>query len=49
MDNDVVNEFNNWKQNAITKHDECYNNQISIEEYTNWLDKSFPNRTPKNK
>lgn len=40
-------DFKRWKYQAIAKRDECSGGRISVGEYIDWLESSFPNRTRK--
>lgn len=42
-------DFKKWKYQAITKRDECSDGLITLEDYIQWMEDSFPNRKPKNK
>ncbi len=42
-------DFKKWKYQAMAKRDECSAGTITPEEYTEWMEAAFPNRTPKNK
>ena len=39
--------FKRWKYLAIAKQDECSERKISVEEYIDWMESSFPNRPRK--
>ena len=39
--------FRKWKNQAIQKRDQCSDGLISVEELTEWMEASFPNRKPK--
>ncbi|MBQ5905634.1 MAG: hypothetical protein IIW88_07195 [Clostridia bacterium] len=41
-------DFKKWKYQAMTKRDECTAGIISPEEFTSWMEDSFPNRKKKN-
>ena len=40
-------DFKKWKYEAMTKRNECTDKKITVEEYENWLEGSFPNRKKK--
>ena len=40
-------DFRKWKYKAIQKRDQCSDGLISVEELTEWMEASFPNRKPK--
>ena len=40
-------DFKQWKYQAITKRDECSEGKITVEEYIDWMESSFPNRPRK--
>ncbi len=40
-------DFKKWKYQAITLRDECTDGKITVEEYIQWMEDSFPNRKPK--
>lgn len=40
-------DFKKWKYEAMTKRDECTKGNLSEEEYTEWMEKCFPNRKRK--
>ena len=40
-------DFKKWKYAALTKRDECSDGKITIEEFIEWLEASFPNRKKK--
>ena len=40
-------DFKKWKYQALTMRDDCAEGKISVEEYTQWMEDSFPNRKPK--
>ena len=40
-------DFKKWKYKAMTKRDECSNGKITLAEFENWLEGSFPNRKKK--
>ena len=42
-------DFKKWKYRAMTKRDECTDGKITLVEFENWLEGSFPNRIKKNK
>lgn len=42
-------DFKKWKYQALAKRDECTAGKITPDEFTEWLEGCFPNRTPKNK
>ena len=37
-------DFKKWKFQALVKRDECTNGIITVEEFAEWLEGSFPNR-----
>ena len=37
-------DFKKWKYEAMTKRNECTDGKISVEEFEDWLESSFPNR-----
>ncbi|MEG1442524.1 MAG: DUF6076 domain-containing protein, partial [Oscillospiraceae bacterium] len=39
--------FKKWKYQAITKRDECSDGKITLDEFTAWMEDSFPNRKQK--
>ncbi len=39
--------FKKWKYQAISLRDDCTEGKISVEEYIQWMEDSFPNRKPK--
>lgn len=39
--------FNKWRYEAMTKRDECSDGKITVDEYVEWLEGCFPNRTKK--
>ena len=41
-------DFKKWKYQAMSKRDECTDGIITLEEFTEWMENSFPNRKPKN-
>ena len=41
------NDFKAWRYQAIRKRDECSDGKISPEEFTEWMEASFPNRKPR--
>lgn len=42
-------DFKKWKYQAMTKRDECTDGKITLAEFEEWLESSFPNRITKNK
>ena len=40
-------DFNAWRYQAIRKRDECSDGKITPEEFTEWMEASFPNRKPR--
>ncbi|MBQ7035460.1 MAG: hypothetical protein IJN34_06955 [Clostridia bacterium] len=40
-------DFKKWKYQAMSKRDGCTNGIITPEEFTEWMENSFPNRKPK--
>ena len=40
-------DFKHWKYQAMRKRDECSAGEITPEEYIEWMEAAFPNRTPK--
>ncbi len=40
-------DFNKWRYEAMTKRDECTDGKITVDEYVEWLEGCFPNRTRK--
>lgn len=40
-------DFKKWKYQAMTKRDECTNGKITLSEFEEWLESSFPNRKKK--
>ena len=40
-------DFKKWKYEAMTKRNECTDKKITVEEYEDWLESSFPNRKKK--
>ncbi len=38
-------QFNQWRYNAITKRDDCVAGKITAQEYVDWNESAFPNRT----
>lgn len=40
-------DFKKWKYEAVSKRDDCCEGKISVEEYEEWLEGSFPNRKKK--
>ncbi len=40
-------DFKKWKYQAMSKRDECSNGIITPDEYIEWMEAAFPNRTPK--
>jgi len=40
-------DFKKWKYQAMSKRDECSNGVITPDEYIEWMEAAFPNRTPK--
>ena len=40
-------DFKQWKYQAITRRDECSEGKITVEEYIDWMEASFPNRPRK--
>ena len=42
-------DFNAWRYQAIRKRDECSAGKLTPEEYTEWMEASFPNRKPRKK
>ena len=41
-------DFKKWKYQAMTKRDECSDGKITLSEFEEWLESSFPNRKKKN-
>ena len=41
-------DFKKWKYQAMTKRDECTDGKITLFEFEEWLENSFPNRKKKN-
>lgn len=41
-------DFKKWKYQAMTKRDECSDAKITLSEFEEWLESSFPNRKKKN-
>ena len=39
--------FKKWKYQAIALRDDCADGKITVEEYIQWMEDSFPNRKPK--
>lgn len=39
--------FKKWKYQAIALRDDCSAGKITVEEYIQWMEDSFPNRKPK--
>lgn len=39
--------FKKWKYQAISLRDDCADGKITVEEYIQWMEDSFPNRKPK--
>ena len=42
-------DFKKWNYQAMTKRDECTDGKITLAEFEEWLESSFPNRIKKNK
>lgn len=40
-------DFKKWKYKAITKRDECSDGKITLDEFIQWMEDSFPNRKSK--
>ena len=40
-------DFKKWKYQALSKRDECTDGSLSLEDYVEWLESSFPNRKPR--
>lgn len=40
-------DFKKWKYQALTMRDECSDGKITVEEYIQWMEDSFPNRKHK--
>jgi hypothetical protein len=40
-------DFKKWKYEALTKRDECSDGKITLDEYVDWMEGSFPNRKSK--
>lgn len=40
-------DFKKWKYKAMEMRDQCSDGTISVEEFTEWMESSFPNRKPK--
>ena len=40
-------DFKKWKFQALYKRDECSDGKITTDEYIEWLESCFPNRTKK--
>lgn len=40
-------DFKKWKYKALELRDQCSDGIITVEEYTAWMEASFPNRKPK--
>ena len=40
-------DFKKWKYQAMTKRDECSDGKITLAEFEEWLEGSFPNRKKK--
>lgn len=40
-------DFKKWKYQAMTKRDECSDGNITLAEFEEWLEGSFPNRKKK--
>lgn len=40
-------DFKQWQYKAITMRDECIEGKITLQEYINWNEAAFPNRTKK--
>ena len=40
-------DFKKWKYKAMEMRDQCSDGKISVEEFTEWMESSFPNRKPK--
>ena len=40
-------DFKKWKYQAIALRDDCSAGKITVEEYIQWMEDSFPNRKPK--
>ncbi len=40
-------DFKKWKYQAMTKRDECSGGKITLAEFEEWLEASFPNRKRK--
>lgn len=40
-------DFKHWKYQAMSKRDDCSAGIITPEEYIEWMEAAFPNRTPK--
>ncbi|HCM19249.1 MAG TPA: hypothetical protein DIC46_00405, partial [Porphyromonadaceae bacterium] len=38
-------DFKQWKYKAMTKRDECSDGKITTDEYIQWMEECFPNRT----
>lgn len=41
-------DFKKWKYQAMTKRDECTDGKITLSEFEEWMEDSFPNRKKKN-
>jgi len=39
--------FKKWKYQVIALRDDCADGKITVEEYIQWMEDSFPNRKPK--
>ncbi len=37
-------DFKKWKYQAMTKRDECTDGKITLSEFEEWMEDSFPNR-----
>ena len=42
-------DFKKWRYKAITLRDDCAEGKLTVEEYIQWMEDSFPNRKPKTK
>ena len=40
-------DFKQWQYKAITMRDECIDGKITLQEYIDWNESAFPNRTKK--
>ena len=40
-------DFKKWKYQAMTKRDECSDGKITLADFEEWLEASFPNRKKK--